>query len=909
MNSFLENILQDLENKQIDITKVCYVVPSRRVGIFLSRCLAQRINQPIFLPKIYSVEEYVEYLAQVEIVNDLDLLPLFYKAYKNVENGENLDSFDEFIGWATTILKDFNEMDRYLVDPEQFFNYLGSIKEMDHWALSKNPTLMVSKYLRFWKKLHLYYNAFQELCLENKIVYQGMAYKLAFAKAEQPSFINDQEEKTIFLGLNALNTAESKIIQKLLEEEKAHVYWDIDSYLMNLTYHESGKFIRKFKKEWKYYQNKELNLYTDTYQTPKNIAIHGAAGNLSMIQVAAQLMAQIPQDELEKTAVILADERLLLPLLDAIPENIKHFNVTMGLALDQLPLSAFIYDIIKLHTEAVEEGYYYKGMINILESSFAHTLLENDSRSLVKFIRDNNLIYIAPSSFDAVSKSAILHMILKPIKNVGELIKIVQTVLQQLKTEMLKQENKRLEIEQLLGVTEVVQNLSTIIDNNEEIKDLKTVAYLYKQLVPLKNLDFIGEPVRGLQIMGLLETRALDYKNTIMLSVNEGILPAGKSTASYISNDMKYQFDLPTYSEKDSVYAYHFYRLLHRVEKAAFIYNTEADTLGGGEKSRFLTQLETDQNSKHVITHKHYIFKNSAIKEDLMVIKKEPSYFERLDQIAASGFSPSALTSYVRNPIDFYASKILRISDMEDVEENIAANTMGSIIHEALDKLYQPYVGKVLIKEDFDTIKNQIKTELDIAYNECYTSDSAPLGKNKIIYEVSSHYIKKMVQSDLELVKNGQELIIKSVERKLEAVIEVPQIGKVKIHGMVDRIDQLDGKLRIIDYKSGATDKGNVGIDPEDFTILRDDYKKAKAFQVLMYTYLYSLNDTFTEASAGIISFKNFDKGYIPFAFKAGRSYTEKTIDTTVLEKFELELFALIQELYNKEIHLTEKPV
>ena len=540
MNSFLENILQDLENKQIDITKVCYVVPSRRVGIFLSRCLAQRINQPIFLPKIYSVEEYVEYLAQVEIVNDLDLLPLFYKAYKNVENGENLDSFDEFIGWATTILKDFNEMDRYLVDPEQFFNYLGSIKEMDHWALSKNPTLMVSKYLRFWKKLHLYYNAFQELCFENKIVYQGMAYKLAFAKAEQPSFINDQEEKTIFLGLNALNTAESKIIQKLLEEEKAHVYWDIDSYLMNLTYHESGKFIRKFKKEWKYYQNKELNLYSDTYQTPKNITIHGAAGNLSMIQVAAQLMAQIPQDELEKTAVILADERLLLPLLDAIPENIKHFNVTMGLALDQLPLSAFIYDIIKLHTEAVEEGYYYKGMINILESSFAHTLLENDSRSLVKFIRDNNLIYIAPSSFDAVSKSAILHMILKPIKNVGELIKIVQTVLQQLKTEMLKQENKRLEIEQLLGVTEVVQNLSTIIDNNEEIKDLKTVAYLYKQLVPLKNLNFIGEPVRGLQIMGLLETRALDYKNTIMLSVNEGILPAGKSTASYISNDMKY---------------------------------------------------------------------------------------------------------------------------------------------------------------------------------------------------------------------------------------------------------------------------------------------------------------------------------------------------------------------------------
>ncbi|WP_298954731.1 PD-(D/E)XK nuclease family protein [uncultured Nonlabens sp.] len=909
MNSFLEKVLTDLGNKNIDVMTATYVVPSRRVGIFLSRYLAQRIEQPVFLPIIYSVTEYIEKLSQVEIVNDLDLLPLFYKAYKSVETENNVDSFDEFMGWATTILKDFNEMDRYLVDPEQFFNYLGSVKEMDHWALNKNPTLMVSKYLRFWKKLHLYYNAFQQLCLENETVYQGMAYRLAFAKAEQLSNDSTATNKTIFLGLNALNTAESNIIQKLLEENQAYIYWDIDQYLMELPYHESGKFIRKFKKDWKYYDKNELNIYGNEYQSNKKIDIHGAAGNLSMIQVAVKLMKQIPQEELENTAIILADERLLLPLLDAIPDNIEHFNVTMGLSLDQLPLSAFVYDIIKMHNEASDDGYYYKGVVNILESSFAFVLIDSDSRKLVKFIKDNNLIYVTPSSFNEVVEGTIMNLIMTPIQNVGELIKLIERVLLELKARLLQVENRRLEIEQLLGITEVVQNLSTIVDNNEEIKDLKTVAYLYKQLVPLKNLDFIGEPVRGLQIMGLLETRALDYKNTIMLSVNEGILPAGKSTASYISNDMKYQFALPTYSEKDSVYAYHFYRLLHRVNHAAFIYNTEGDTLVGGEKSRFLTQLETDPNSKHIVSHQHYIFKNSAVKEELMVIEKEPSYFKRLQQIASSGFSPSALTSYVRNPIDFYASKILRISQMEDVEENIAANTMGSIIHEALDKLYQPYVNKILIKEDFDKIKKQIKPELDVAYQECYKSDSSPLGKNKIIYEVSLHYIKMMVQSDLDLVASGSELIIKSVERKLEAVIDVPEIGKVKIHGMVDRIDQLDGKLRIIDYKSGATAKGNVGIDPENFDIIIDDYGKAKAFQVLMYTYLYSHNEPFTEASAGIISFKNFDQGYIPFGFKAGRSYKEKMIDVVVLKDFEAVLFVLIKELFHKDIPLTEKPV
>ncbi|WP_213524227.1 PD-(D/E)XK nuclease family protein [Nonlabens sp.] len=925
MNSFLEKVLGDLEKNQIDTTTAIYVVPSRRVGIFLSRYIAQRLEQPIFLPKIYSVEEYIEQLAEVEVVDDLDLLPLFYSAYKSVEKDNKVDSFDEFIGWATTILKDFNEMDRYLVDPEQFFNYLGSVKEMDHWALNKTPTLMVSKYLRFWKKLHLYYEAFQKLCMENETAYQGMAYRLAFdrcmehfdtihlnlfeGKQESSASILKHRVKTIFLGLNALNTAESKIIQKIIQEERGLVYWDIDAYLMDVPHHESGKFIRKFKKQWKYYTSKELQLYSNEYNTNKQIGIHGAAGNLSMIQVAVQLMEQIPQEELEETAVILADERLLLPLLDAIPENIEHFNVTMGLALDQLPLTAFIYDIIKMHTEAIEDGFYYKGVINILESSFAHVLLKKDSRRLVQYIREKNLIYVTPSSFDEGSPNDMLYKILQPVQDVGGLIGLIQFLLHELKIKLLKEENRRLEIEQLLGITEVVQHLATIIDNNQEIKDLKTVAYLYKQLVSLKNLDFIGEPVRGLQVMGLLETRALDYKNIIMLSVNEGVLPAGKSTTSYISNDMKYQFELPTYSEKDSVYAYHFYRLLHRVEKAAFIYNTEGDTLGGGEKSRFLTQLETDQNSKHVISHQQYIFKNSAVKEKLLVIKKEPSYFERLQQIAISGFSPSALTSYVRNPIDFYASKILRISDMEDVEENIAANTMGLIIHEALDKLYQYYVGKLLVKEDFDQIKKQILPQLEKAYHECYSSGSTPLGKNKIIYEVSLHYIKKMVQSDLNLVLGGQELIIKSVERKLEAHIEVPQIGKVKIHGKVDRIDQLNGKLRIIDYKSGATEKGDVGIDPQNFHILSEDYKKAKAFQVLMYSYLYSLNEPFTEASAGIISFKNFDEGYIPFSFKEARSYKEKMIDAEVLQDFEKVLLRLIQELFDKEIHLTEKPV
>jgi hypothetical protein len=907
MNTFIEQVLADLVKKQIDIAKITYVVPSKRVSVFLSKYIAQDITTPIFLPKIYSIEEYIAQLAGVEILKDLDLLPLFYQAYKNVENNENIDSFDQFIGWATTILRDFNEIDRYLVNPEQFFNYLDNVKEMDHWARSKNPTQLVSKYLRFWKKLHSYYIEFQKLCLENNIAYQGMAYRLAFAKAEQNINTLNQEQKIIFLGLNALNTAESKIIQLLLNEDKAEIYWDIDSYLISLKYHEAGKFIRHFLKKWKYYERRELPFYNSTYTTTKKISLHGAAGNLSVIQVAAKLIAQLPIEEVEDTAIVLADERLLLPVLDVIPESIPHFNVTMGLSLDQLPLATFINDIIKLHAEKTDNSFYYKGVIQVLESSFMYILIGDATRNIIKHIKENNLIYINASSDEEFIKSPLVRDLLQNLENVGSLIKLIQQVLDELKIKLLKEKNRRLEIEQLLGVTEVMQQLSNIINTNHEVKDFKTIAYLYKQLIPLKKLDFIGEPVKGLQIMGLLETRALDYKNIIMLSVNEGLLPAGKSTASYISNDMKHLFQLPNYSEKDSIYAYHFYRLLQRATTASFIYNTEGDTLGGGEKSRFLTQLETDQNSNHIVTHEQYVFKNSAAEVELMVIKKETSYFERLEEIALSGFSPSALTSYVRNPIDFYANKILKVNEIEDVEENIAANTMGSIIHEALEQLYQPYINRVLIKEDFDTIKKQIQPQLAAAYQKEYVSTSPPMGNNKIIYEVSSHYINKMIKSDLDLVINGKELIIKSLERRLEAVVQIPKIGNVKIIGMVDRIDQLDGTIRIIDYKTGAVANGNVGIKPDDYEILKEGYEKSKAFQILMYTYLYSLNEPFTEALAGIISFKSFNRGFIPFSIKEKNTYVPKLIDREILKNFEQVLFALIQELYNPEIPLTEK--
>ncbi len=909
MQSFIQNVLDSLNTKSIDVTQVHYVVPSRRVGLFLNKAIARSQKQPIFEPETSSIEEFIQELSGLHILPDLDILPYFYTAYCHVEPEDKRDSFDAFIGWAPTILKDFNEIDRYLVHTDEFFNYLGNFKALDstsHWSLDANPTQMITQYLDFWKKLSKYYEALKNVLTENKIAYQGLAYRVAFAKAKllQPK---PNEKPIVFMGLNALNTAESEIIQLLLKEHNAQIFWDADAYFVDRPYHEAGKFIREHRETWSYYGNNSLELLGTNYEKEKNIQIISSTGNLGIVQAASIYLSKLTESELLETAVVLADEQLLLPLLSAIPDNVKAFNITMGLSMDQLPLASFFTDLFKLHREYTSDGFYYKNVIRVLESSFASTLSSGAVAYSLNKIRTENLIYVDLERLE-LKEPSFLDRLLKPIQDPKDILLLASEVLIELKRVLINQPNSQLELEQLLAMTEIQDELQQLVNENKGIKDLRTLTYLLRQLLPLKKLDFIGEPIQGLQLMGLLETRALDYKNVLMLSVNEGVLPAGKSFSSYIPYEMKKQFDLPTYTEKDSVYAYHFYRLLHRCESATFIYNSESDTLGGGEKSRFLLQLEMDQLPSHQLKHTSYYHKINPVEQTLIEIKKEEPYFIRLKQIAEKGFSPSALTSYVRNPLEFFANKILSVSDLEEVEEDIALNTMGSIIHEALDQLYQGYQKRILTLEDFKIIEKQIPNELDIAYKKCYLSQSIPLGKNKIIYEVSLHYVKKMIASDKQLVHSGNELIIQSVEQELATTIEVPEVGSVRLHGKVDRVDQLNGDLRIIDYKSGSVDQRNVAID-DDYSVLRDSYERSKAFQVLMYAYLYLKNNPSREIEGGIISFKNFNAGFISFAMKPGYKFEPKAIDQEVMEQFETQLILLIQELFNRDLPLIEKAV
>ncbi|MGB3591162.1 MAG: PD-(D/E)XK nuclease family protein [Nonlabens sp.] len=911
MQSFIQQVLDALFRKGHDINQLNYVVPTRRVAHLIRQEIASRLDGPIFEPSILGIADFMEQWSGQQLLTDLDLLPHFYEAYKSVEDGASTNDFDTFLNWAPTILRDFNEIERQLIDANAFFNYWADIKEIDdsvyHWTTEKSST-MVSDYLQFWKRLGKYHSAFNQLCESRGIAYEGLAYRLAFAKAE--SSREPSEHITIFLGLNALNKSESQLIQRMLEAGEAEIFWDVDQYFMSRNYHEAARFSRLYKSTWSYYEEHEFTILGDQFNTGKAFQLHGVTGNLGMVKVAVQQIARIPASEISNTVVVLADESLLIPLLNALPETIENFNVTMGLPLEQLPIATFFAAVIDLHLNRKNDAFYYGNVVALLDAGVLKIIVPNNIAKLEHEINKMNLSYLNPEVMrELIDEDSVLARIFSPLTNPSSLVDLLVETIGYIRDNAATFKLSPLMLEQASVMNTVINNLQEL-GSLSLVNEYKTIKLLFNQLVGMQQLDFIGEPVRGLQIMGLLETRALSYKNVIMLSMNEGLLPAGKTSNSFIPYDVRTKFNLPTYSQQDSIYAYHFYRLLHRVERADFIYNTDRDSFGKGEQSRFLTQLASDKDAHYTVEHVNYKFVDNQQYTPLVTLKKGREYKERLSILAAKGMSPSTLTSYLRNPLDFYKSKILKIPELAAVEEEMGFNTMGTVIHDVLEQLYKPYTGEILDKLHFQAMRKWVASLLQESFDSNAFGYDTTRGRNKIIYEVSHHYLKKIIAMDHKVVVGGGELVIQGLEKNLEAVVDVPGIGPVKFHGMVDRIDSLDGMTRIIDYKTGLVNSHELGMDQHSAGLLSTDYSKAKAFQVLMYAYLYykqSQNGLLIDM-AGVISFKNLSPGVLPFYFKADNKKSTQ-VTKEVLDTFQEQLFKLINEMYDMGIDIVEKEV
>ena len=906
MQSFISDTLNDILKTTKSFENVVFIVPSQRAKVFVKQEFKDKISVG-FLPEMLNIEQFIQQISGVQKADSIQLLFHFYSIYKSVE--KNPDSFDIFSSWALTVLQDFNEIDQHLVNTNDIFIYLRDIERLRKWSVKGTfkETELIKDHYSFLEKLNKYYDAFYQFLLNKNIGYQGLMYKESCSKIDD-YLDKHSDTKFYFIGFNALNKAEEFLFQKVLERRNSEIYWDIDKVFFGSN-HQAGKFIRKYKKEWKYYEKNKLKSLGNTFSSPKKIEVIGAAKNTTQIKYIGEILEETTN--FKNTALVMADETLLPITLNSLPKNINAINITMGYPLKDVPTTGLLFAVFqlfisqeKLQKNGVNE-FYYKDVIRFFKHQSIYSFITNIDDFTTQIAKENqtfiNENYI--EKFLKETKSEIKTVLLnlfKPFTNVANFIDRILDLIN-----LLKEEVNALEKEYLFRFYSAFTQLKTLQSEFEYFTDLKIIAQFFRQLISSETLSFQGEPLKGLQLMGMLETRVLDFENIILASANEGVLPASSQQNTFIPFDVKVEFGLPTYREKDAIFSYHFFRLLQRAKNVYILYNTEHDVFGSGEKSRFVTQLEmmrTDIVQK--IVSPKVVAQNSELKE----IAKNELVFERLKEIAKSGFSPSSLTNYLYNPLAFYKQKILRIQEFDDVEETVAYNTLGTVVHETLDELYKPFIGKLLKVDDIVKMEKLAKDLVIKHFKIQFKNGDISTGKNRLIFEVANRFVTNFLSKEKELVKDeNNQLKIIATEENLSSEIEIEGIDfPIKLHGNVDRVDELNGEIRIIDYKSGMVKSSELKV--LDFEQLRAK-EQYKAIQVLLYSYLFTKNKNFNfskNLKAGIYSFKNLNSGFLAINFSSNYRKPDTEITQEKLDEFIEELKEYIKEIYNPAIDFIE---
>ncbi len=946
MQAFLDKTADYLINDvDENISDICVVLPNRRASLFLKKHISNKISKPLWSPEIFSIEDFICKLSGYRIIDRISLLFEFYETHKTIE-GKDAQEFESFMEWGSVLLHDFNEIDQYLVGPEKLFGYLTDTKAITLWNLDNSPlTEFQHKYLKFYNSLIKYYNHLSKSLLEKNLAYQGLAYRKV---NENISDIikKIKWKKIIFAGFNALTTAEENIIKILIKYHNAEILWDADKYYLSQSnsdksLQEAGFFLRK------YFNNKNFSsskwIENNFRESEKEINIIGIPKNIGQAKICGNILSnnEFIGDKIAQTAITLADENLLMPVLNSIPDSIKEMNITMGLPLQLTPLADLFDSIFVMHDNATKlskartakvEKFYLRDILKIIQHSFISGFSEvlfgitGEELNSVKqdLIKSNNVFFAQDEiiKYFSLCHNQGKHTLNeffsgwdKPASALENFARLISAI----KESLIKQKQKtsndyKVELEYLYNFSLIIKRLKELSEEYSAIKTNRSLRLIFKQIVRSSNIPFFGEPLKGLQIMGVLETRTLDFENLIMLSVNEDIIPKAKNQNSFIPFEIKRIFKLPTYKDRNAVYAYHFYRLLQRSKNIYLLYNTESDTLGGGEKSRFIHQIIhefTKYNPKIRITEKILaISPNKEKTETSIQIRKTKDVIDKIRKKADSGFSASSLNTYINCPLQFYFRDIAKIKEIENIEETIDSATLGNVIHKVLKELFEPYKNNILHQSDIEDMKKEVNSFLTKTFDEEYNSGDINFGKNLLIVNVAKNFINDFLKSEKEFIRknasSNNQLHIKHLEENFKSIINIFDNSSkneisANIIGTIDRIDIIGNTLRIIDYKTGKNLPSELNL--KDWEELKKNTTFSKSFQLLIYTWLYHKNHSISEQviEAGIIPLSKISKGILKI----------KLPDTNVINQdsiliFENELKNIITEIFNPEIEFKQ---
>jgi len=911
MRRFLEEVLEDLHKVHDSFEDLIFILPNKRAGTFLLNALAGISGKTTFAPKIYSIESFVQEVSGLDYAPPTTQLFELYNTYRKL-NSSHTESFVDFSHWAAPLLQDFNELDRYLVDANDMFDHLAAIHEINQWDLQAEPTTMISNYLRFWKDLGPLYDSYSSLLLQQGLGYPGLVFRKAAEAID--AYLDGQTDPTyVFVGFNALTKAESLVIQRILNRTNSEIYWDLDSVFVEDNEHDASYFIRGYLNKWSYFSENTPKGFTAHYANSKTIKAIGIPREVSQAQYVADLLTEFNETDkqvLNETAVILNDEALLNPLLHSLPSTVPDANITMGYPLEKTALAGFFSKIIQCYEDQDPKGWYARNILSMLAHPIFKRVLDDNGEAIIAELRtsiyNENPAYVGPETLRSeLDKSQVLQLFYpsKPNNAKTGINNIIQ-IISSLKESMIRQDN-RVGLQLLYGFHQVFNQIAEFADQYDFIDNIPALRMLFENILQMQQVDMRGEPLKGLQIMGMLESRLLDYKTIIMTSVNEGVIPTGKTHSSLIPFDVKKQFGIPTYKEKDAVYTYHFYRLLQRAETIYLLYDTEPDALAGGEKSRLIMQLETDPFQKGNISSSIAIPAYDTSVTEIRKVSKSPALLEALYTRSKKGFSPTLLSTYIENPFLFYKRGILGIRDDQLYEETIGPMTLGIIVHESLELLYGPLLQKILTAELLESRFKKIHSIVQGQFRSQFPAGNFTKGKNFLAYEVIIRYLERLIKYEIDFCKE-HDVVILGLEEQLQAVIiheSLPADG-VKLRGTADRIDTVDGIVRVLDYKTGVVNPRDLQISDWQDIIVEPKFQKA--FQIMCYALMAYEQKGVSEFKAGIISFKKLNNGVQFFGVKEGRQL-HSNITPAELIAFKEQLVALFARILDPETEFEHK--
>ncbi|MDH6253540.1 hypothetical protein M2347_003267 [Chryseobacterium sp. H1D6B] len=873
---FLNKIIKELLAQNTDLSAFNIVLPGKRPIVFIRQILEEN-NYSGFLPNFFTIEELIDRIAGKQPIQGIALWLFSFDVYKKL-NLIPKDDFSDFLKWFPTLQKDWDDMLKFSESDQVVLQYMFDEERIKEWAqdLGDDEDVPRKKFLNFWRNMNAFLPVLKEKLNEKNWATSGMIHESA--KTKIIDFAKNTSEHFVFCGFNAFTPVEEKLVRSLLQWNKAQCFFQADHYYFDDERQEAGKFLRNHKLWKEFNDSRAFNWIEDDFNQPKNIKIYEVSGNVTQTKILPEIFKEIENKTYSNTAVVLLDENLLPASLDVM-YDIENLNITMGFPLKNLSFSNAVKQLFFLQKqlEKNKSSYYYRDIFPILEElpkSF------EDEQFIIDFkskIEERNIVYIPQKLLKELLGSLSYFKLLQKTDSAGRYLDMLIDFCKKIKwleIDDIQYEN----VSHFENAFRIIKN--QIGPYDFEIK-METLEILINQYINSESIDFQGEPLRGLQVMGLLETRLLNFENVIMLSVNEGKLPLGNSQNTYIPFDIRKFFDLHTFLENDSIYAYHFYRLIQDAENVHLLFNALSSGVNTGEKSRFITQIEME--SSHAIDH--LIIENSSepILTEPIEIPKTQIVLERLEKWKEK-VAASHLTSYLYNPIDFYLSKILNTSETDEIEEELSIRNYGNLVHYSLQEIYEVFKGKLLKESDLQKSIKRIDQYIDTAVEKLkHQPEFYEKGMNYIHRAIAKKVIENVLNHDLELVKNGNKLEIIDIEKRFENVdfyIDENKTDKISFFGFIDRIDRLNGTLRIIDYKTAKIKNLSVKIDQDNVDSYFHNSDRKQALQLCIYQYVVqNLPEfwgfpietgiwSFAEARKGVASLQ-FDKGNIDDAMEA----------------------------------------